>query len=161
MSDAILETCWFYWQALMNCLLLQGTIDCNQGCITCGILGVGHQITSHHRHILCSRWKVPSKLCWKLQKCLEKRGIKRHFFARYLPGIYLANFHLTPAYASHQRQNRLSTECELITQPLCCQTPAYASHFIKDITGYQRSASWSRNLFVAKPNHGLDQWEHS
>ena len=45
MSDAILETCWFYWQALMNCLLLQGTIDCNQGCITCGILG--HQSPTH------------------------------------------------------------------------------------------------------------------
>ena len=31
----------------------------------------------------------------------------------------------------------------------------------KNITGYQRSTSWSRNLSVAKPNHGLDQWEHS
>ena len=33
----------------------------------------------------------------------------------------------------------------------------FCNQFVdKNITGYQRSASWSRNLSVAKPNHGLD-----
>ena len=109
MSDAILETCWFYWQALMNCLLLQGTIDCNQGCITCGILG--HQSPQAH---FMFEMKSTQQTLLKTSEVPGKARNKRHFFARYLPGIYLANFHLTPAYASH---------------------------FIKDITGYQRSAS--------------------
>ena len=35
------------------------------------------------------------------------------------------------------------------------------SGVFKDITGYQRSTSWSRNLSVANPNHGLDQCNES
>ena len=131
MSDAILETCWFYWQALMNCLLLQGTIDCNQGCITCGILG--HQSPQAH---FMFEMKSTQQTLLKTSEVPGKARNKTPLFCKVLAWNLFGKFSFNPCLriTFHQRHNRLSTECELITQPLCCQTQSWSGPMRASVT---------------------------